>query len=154
MNKKVLLTRIGLTAFYFAVAFGILFLFTQGSPFCRAPNGHFISTVRLALGCTVWYVISSLLGLVTFHFFKSPRIFAISISVIVTYIGLASLPDMLFIGYGHYHFENTIADVGCFFTEGWGIAFPFISAPLLAAATLLCEYLAYRATRKHTAPTS
>ena len=65
-------------------------------------------------------------------------------------LGFISVPDWISPGYGHFRFEDTFADVSCFFTEGFGIAFPIIVAPPLAALTFLCEYLAHRITQKPT----
>jgi hypothetical protein len=52
--------------------------------------------------------------------------------------GFASLP------FWNYDFEGTWADVSCFFTEGYGMAFPFFVAPLLALVTLVGELVILR----------
>lgn len=48
---------------------------------------------------------------------------------------VARLPFLIYRGYGHFRFEGTWADVSCFFTEGYGLMFPIVVAPLLALAT-------------------
>ena len=40
-----------------------------------------------------------------------------------------------------FMFEDTFADVSCFFTEGYGMMFPIIEAPLLALATICAQLL-------------
>jgi hypothetical protein len=73
----------------------------------------------------------------------------IFVSTILAFAGFASLPFWLFEGYGHWRFENTGANVSCFFMEGYGMAFPFVVAPLLAMATLVCEVLVYRTQKRN-----
>jgi hypothetical protein len=154
MDRRTLFTQVGLTAFYFAAVFCILFFYTQGSIFCRGVNGHLISTTRLAIACTGWNLIASLCGAIAFHGLRFARLSSVFVSVAVAFAGFASVPFWIFKGYGHFYFENTSADVSCFFYEGYAMAFPYVVAPLLAVATLLCEYLAYRTTKKDTGKTS
>jgi hypothetical protein len=129
-----------LTGVYFMVAYGILFLYTADSPFCSRPGdaGHAVITVRLALACTVWDFVAGLCGLEAFRVIRKkadlPAI-APLVSAVITASGLASIPLWLYRGYGRFLFENTWADVSCFFTEGYGFMFPFVVAPVLAVAS-------------------
>jgi hypothetical protein len=58
------------------------------------------------------------------------------------------MPFWIYRGFGVFLFANTWADVSCFFTEGYGMAFLIIEAPLLTAATLLRELFVLRAQRR------
>jgi hypothetical protein len=44
--------------------------------------------------------------------------------------------------------ENTWADVSCYFSEGWGMGFPFFMAPLLAFMACVREYIVQVQTRE------
>jgi hypothetical protein len=61
--------------------------------------------------------------------------------------GFASIPFWIYRGHGVFLFENTWADVSCFFTEGRGMAFPFVVAPALSIATLVREWTVGNAMR-------
>jgi hypothetical protein len=60
---------------------------------------------------------------------------------VIAFVGFASIPFWIYRGYGKFLFERTWVDVSCFFTEGSGIAFPFVVAPALAVATTIREWL-------------
>jgi hypothetical protein len=64
---------------------------------------------------------------------------AILVSTLVAGLGFASMPSWIYRGDGRFLFENTWADVSCVFTEGYGMACPFVVAPILAAVTFLRE---------------
>jgi hypothetical protein len=64
--------------------------------------------------------------------------------MVVAGVGYGSVPFWIYRGYGTFWFENTWADVSCFFTEGYAIAFPLLVAPALTLTTLICEWLAIR----------
>jgi hypothetical protein len=151
MNRKTLWTRVALTAFYFGATFCYLFYISEGNIFCEEVHGHLIETARLAIACTAWSLFASLCAAIVSHSFgRFLKVSAVSVSVVVALAGFGSLPLWIYAGYGHFRFENTIADVSCFFTEAYGIVFPIMVAPVLAALTLLCEYLARRITKKST----
>jgi hypothetical protein len=151
MNRRTLWTRVALTAFYFAATFCYLFYISDGNTFCGGAHGRVVETLRLAIACTAWSLFASLCGAIVSHIFgsylKSSGAF---VSVFVALVGFASIPLWIYAGYGHFRFKDTFADVSCFFAEGYGIVFPIIVAPVLAALTLLCEYLAHRITKKST----
>ena len=149
MNRKTLWTRVALTALYFAATFCYLFYISDGNTFCGGAHGRLVESIRLAIACTAWSLFASLCAATAFHKLKIPKSAAGFISFAVALLGFISIPYWISTGYG-FRFENTIADVSCFFTEGFGIVFPIIVAPVLAALTLLCEYLAHRITRKIT----
>jgi hypothetical protein len=62
--------------------------------------------------------------------------------------GFAYVPFWMKRGYGIFRFENTSADVSCFFTEANGLGFLFFVAPLLALVTFLREILIFRLPRQ------
>jgi len=63
--------------------------------------------------------------------------------------GFAYLPFWMYRGYGVFRFENTWADVSCFFTEEENVfAFLFAVTPLLALVTFLREILILRSIRQ------
>lgn len=129
-----------LTGLYFLVAYLTLFLFTADSYFCSRPGevGHAVVTARLALACTAWDFLAGAVGVWVFRIIRKranwPAVAPLT-SALMTGAGLASMPVWLYRGYGNFLFENTWADVSCFFTEGYGMMFPFVVAPVLAIAT-------------------
>jgi hypothetical protein len=69
------------------------------------------------------------------------------VSTLLALVGLASIPFWIY-DRGSFMFEGTWADVSCFFTEGYGMMFPFFVAPALAVATLLGELVILKASGK------
>jgi hypothetical protein len=55
-------------------------------------------------------------------------------------------------GYGSFRFENTWADVSCFFTEGYGIGFLVVVVPLLSLTTFARDFLVWRRARAKNTP--
>lgn len=128
-----------MTGVYFIVCLAGLFCYTYGSFFCSKPDGssHVAQTFRLTVACTVWAVLASICG--AFAAKKSGlRGLAPVLSTLLALVGLASIPFWIYDS-GSFMFEGTWADVSCFFTEGYGMMFPFFVAPALAVATLLGE---------------
>ena len=70
--------------------------------------------------------------------------------VFVMGAGFAYLPFFIYRGFGTFRFENTWADVSCFFTEGYGFGFLLFATPALALTTFLRELLIYRSLRQRT----
>jgi hypothetical protein len=138
--------RAGLTLLYFLVSFGTLFLYTNNSPLCLQVMGesHAVASARLALACTVWNLFAGACGSLANTVIKKPAyssVIAPLVSALVAGLGFAWLPLWIYKGFGGFLFENTWADVNCFITEGYGLIFAFVVAPILAVATLLCEWL-------------
>ncbi len=155
MNRRTLGTRVALTALYFAATFCYLFYISDGDTFCGGAHGRLVESIRLAIACTAWSLFASLCAAIVRQIFGSYLKFSGAfISFAVALLGFISITYWIYLGYGHFRFENTIADVSCFFTEGFAIAFPIIVAPVLAALTFLCEYLAHRITKKPARATS
>jgi ABC-type phosphate transport system permease subunit len=136
--------RVLLTALFFVVACGILAAFSYDSYFCssaRAGRSHALTTARLALGCTAWNLLASVCGGMISAAISDRAAIRLTLSTLIAGIGYASVPFWIYQGYGKFLLENTWADVSCFFTEGYGMAFPFVAAPALALTTMICEWL-------------
>ena len=138
--------RFGFSAAYFLLTGLILSLYSYNSYFCsseRTGRSHVLTIVRLAAACTLWdlFISVAIAKLARIHAHQSRQAGAILLTTIVTGIGFASMPFWIYRGYGVFLFENTWADVSCFFTEDYGMLFPIFIAPLLAAMTGTREYL-------------
>jgi hypothetical protein len=130
--------RVWLSAAYFLFAYGLLSLYTAGSSFCGSGADHVIVTAKLALACTFWDALAGGFGELAFRLLgKRTRlvIVASALATLITGVGLGSLPLLIHPGASAFLFENTWADVTCFFTEGYGLMFPLMVTPLLAVAT-------------------
>jgi hypothetical protein len=141
-------TWIALPIVYFAIAYTVLAVFSYNSYFCssiRSGHNHALTTARLAFACTAWaLVICSLVSLAVSNKLIKPGL-GLFFCTVLSGTGFVSIPFWIYRGYGSFLFENTWADVSCFFTEGYGMVFPIFVAPLLCAATLWCEWVALKA---------
>jgi len=148
---KALRIRIELGGAYFIVACGILSLYTYGSYFCsaaRTGQSHVLVTARLAIACTAWDAFASACGgLVIAVTNPRWRSLALLLATAVAGVGFGSMSFWIYKN-GRFLFEGTWADVSCFFTEGYGVAFPFVAAPALSAATLVREWLVIKTQRR------
>jgi hypothetical protein len=136
MWKRQQLFRSALVGAYFAVAFALLHWYAGNGYFC-ARTGPMRTTLRLAVGCTIWDLFTCSAGSWLANMVMKLRIAAPLLSGAFTAAGLASIPFWIYRGYGHFLFEGTWIDVSCFFTEANGLAFPFVVAPALAILSLL-----------------
>jgi hypothetical protein len=138
---------------YFVFAYGVLFWYTRGDSFCERPgtgSGHAIASAKLAVMCTAWDLFASVCGLLAAAIAnkRTPRLeIGIVVSALVAGIGFCSIPFWIYRGHGRFLFENTWADVSCVFAEGFGLLFPFVIAPVLAAGTVVREWLIARSNR-------
>jgi hypothetical protein len=139
---------VSVSILFFVVAYAILSFASYRNYFCasgRSGHSHALTTARLALAFTAWNLFaSSLVSLIIAtgkkHTVKGLSAIALSISTVAG-VGYGSVPFWIYRGYGTFWFENTWADVSCFFTEGYAIAFLILVAPALALTTLFCEGL-------------
>lgn len=141
-------TWIALPMVYFAVTYAILAVCSYNNDFCSSTSsGHTpaLFAARLAFACTAWaLLICSLSTAAVSSKLIKPGL-GLFLCTVLSGAGFGSIPFWLYRGYGVFLFENTWADVSCFFTEGYGMVFPIFVAPLLCAATLWCEWLALKA---------
>jgi hypothetical protein len=144
--------RVFVSVLFFVVAYAILSWFSYGSYFCtseRTGHNHALTTARLALAFTAWNFLSGWCGALVLTLgkkrsFKGEMAIALFFSTVIAAVGYGSVPFWIYRGPGTFLFENTWADVSCFFTEGYAIVFPFVVAPALALTTLICEWLVIR----------
>lgn len=129
---------------YFVLTAVLLFVFSAGDTFCARPGGpnHTIATFELALGVSILdFAVSMLVTLALSASLPASMLRWIAPITAALLVGAvcASLPIWILRGHGHFRFENTWADVSCFFAEGYGLGFMFSVAPILALATFLRE---------------
>lgn len=132
---------------YFAVSYIILFLYASDY-FCSPSRGQArpVVSAKLAFACTIWDVIADVCGAAAVALTGKRRGWLqMLVSTLVVGFGLASIPSWIYGGHGHFLFEDTWADVSCFFTEGSGMMFPMVVATLLAGATLIRGWMCSRA---------
>ncbi|HEY3939886.1 MAG TPA: hypothetical protein VGL97_20820 [Bryobacteraceae bacterium] len=142
-----------LAVIYCLVAFLVLVSFSAGDPFCVRPGArnHILLTAQLALALTIY---DFLIGTGTSAVTNSAKDVAKSrwitpfVATLIVGCSLAYLPSWVYRGYGHFRFEHTWADVSCFFTEGYGLAFMFVVAPVMALTTFLRELAILRLQRQ------
>ena len=137
--------RIRMILLFFALCYATLYFYTDDPhSFCSelGVQGHVVSTVRLALACSIWELAVGILGsLGAKKYLRWPG-FAPIVSSIAGGLGFVSIPLWIYRGFDKgFLFQNTWADVSCFFTEGYGFGFLYVAAPILALETLLCEWL-------------
>jgi hypothetical protein len=131
-------------ACYFAFAFGVLLYFSFDDSFCFRPGArnYWLMNGQLAAALATYsFVVSFGVGAALSSLPKLGRTRWLSavISALVVGFGVALLPFWIYEGYGHFRFEGTWGDVSCYFTEGFGLMFSFVVAPLLAVATFVQE---------------
>lgn len=114
---------------YFVVAYIVLFLYASEF-FCSPYRGEAraIISAKLALACRAWDIFVDACGAVAIALTGTHRQWLqIRVSTLVAGFGFASAPSWIYRGYGHFLFENTWAEVSCFFIEGYGVMFPMVS---------------------------
>jgi hypothetical protein len=146
-------SRILATSLYFFIASVVLFYFGDRDYFCSPTRtGHsYIHTVAiLALACTLWSLLAGASGAMANRIMGKEVGSTISgvLILLSAGAGFVSIPFWIYRGYGVFLFEHTWADVSCFFTEGYGMSFPFVVAPILTAATLFQEWVIFKSIRK------
>jgi hypothetical protein len=144
MRPRAKFVRVGLSFLYFIISFGTLFLCGGESPGWLQVNGpgRVMTIARLALACTVWDVVARVCGAIAAAAIKMPEsklAIAPLASALVAGLGLASIP-WIYQESGIFMFDSTGVEVSTFFVVGYGVAFPRVVAPLLALATLLCDW--------------
>jgi hypothetical protein len=132
--------RASVSALFFVICFVFLFWVSSGNSFCFRPEGpsHLAQTFRLSLACTAWQYFS--VWCCESIQKRVGRGASVPFSGLIALLGFASIPFWI-VGAGGFMFEDTFADVSCFFTEGYGMMFPIIEAPLLALATICAQLL-------------
>jgi hypothetical protein len=149
--------RLKAEAFYGIVAFSLLFVTYRDDLFCRRPGGRaYLAVVATtAIIFTLWDAFGSAVGVAVGRASEAGIIrswIGPGMATLIVGCGLSSVPMWIYSGYGHFRFENTWADMGCLFTEGYVYAFALVVAPVLALATLLREVLLVRVWLMYSGP--
>ena len=129
---------------YFVIAYVVLFFFFRDDPFCARPGArnYLLVACGLALALASYdFAVSLVVATVLNGAARILRMRWLGPPVIALVVGLGVgyLPFWIYKGYGHFRFEGTWADASCFFTEGYGLTFPFVLAPLFALLSLTRE---------------
>lgn len=114
---------------------GLCWLYSKDT-FCNNRVGR--PVFALAVTIMLFDLVVSLLATLGYCGGESIRVerwllALISAILMVAFAGF--LPGLLYKGYGHFILEGTIADTSCLFREGYGMVFPVIVAPPIAALT-------------------
>ena len=149
MNTREKRVRAVVTIGYFVTCFAVLFYYTYGSLFCSRPGefGHTAQTLHLTIACTLWELLVSICGALAAKQFDVRGVAPV-VSTVLALIGFASIPFWIYDS-GRFMSEGTWADVSCFFTEGYAMAFPIVVAPVLALTTLIGELIILKLTGHH-----
>ena len=143
---------------YWVASFVVLFFFSLDNDFCSRPvaHNHIIATAQFAFALALFdSAVSNGVGMMIPRLSQIPATwFSTLLTTLIVGSGIACLPLWIYRGYGHFRFENTWMDVSCFFTEGYGMVFPFTVAPLLALLTFLTEVLIRQPRRPRDADTA
>ena len=128
------------TGLYFVIACVILYSYADPY-FCssRVGQSRLLVSCKLAFGCSLWDFAAGWIAATVIR--DMGRVLPALFAGIIAGVGFASIPFWIYRGYGEFVFENTWADVSCFFTEGSAMAFPFVVAPALAIATFVREWI-------------
>lgn len=146
MNKPKLVV---LTVILFLSILIVLFFYGDRRYFCspeQTGRSYLQTTATLAVPCTGWAVLTGVVAILITKPIRSRSVrhgTAVGICAILAGWGFALTPHLVFSKYGQ-RLWNSWADVSCFVTEGFGMAFPFIAAPLLTAAALSYHWLVIR----------
>jgi hypothetical protein len=98
----------------------------------------------LALALTGWDILASFVGALAGKVVKL-RLISLLLATLIVASGLIYLPFWIYRGFGSFRFENTWADVSCFFTEEGNVfGFLFVVTPLMILTTILREFLLLR----------
>lgn len=134
---------------YLAVVFSIAFAFYFDDSFCRRPESHsyFLQVAELSSVVAVWdFIVGALLAVTLFRAdgnFERFWLRAITTTVLAA-SGFAYLPFLIYRGYGVFRFHDTRADISCFFTEGYILAYLCFLVPILAVTTFVREAVLVR----------
>jgi hypothetical protein len=122
--------RFVIGAAYALSSYLVLRWFYGGDPFCHERSGAWPAVVSVTV--RIYGEARST---------KVERWMLALIGGVVICGVLVFLPGLLYKGYGVFRFEGTEFDVSCLFREGFGIAFPIVVAPAIAALSFIREII-------------
>lgn len=143
--------RIFLELAYGLLTFAVFAIFYRQDFFCNRTSslGYVAPVLTLTIGVTLLDFIATMCGRVLAHYLAAsiPKTLIASVvcSAIVGIV-LFYLPFWVNQGYGHFRFES-IANVGCLFTEGYGMMFLYLAPPFFALLSLIRELILGRMLR-------
>lgn len=133
---------------FFACLFAGFYWESTGNFFCNEVSGtaRSLQTLHIASILTAWDSLACVFGIAMARWLRNaaPENAArLWMSGAVAGIGYFSAPFVLFPWNEEHAFHN-LFNCSCFFTEGYGMMFPLLTAPVLTFGTLLREGLTQR----------
>jgi hypothetical protein len=140
--------RVAAEALFFICLFAAFYWEATGNYFCNeaGSTGRKLQTLHVAIILTAWDSFACAAG-----FAVSRRLAGASarnvarlwLGGVIAAIGYYSAPFILF-PWSEIHRLHSILDCSCFFTEGNGMMFLLLTAPILTVASLVREALTQR----------
>jgi hypothetical protein len=140
---------------YWVIASLIVLAFSYDDPFCERPGSQSYPVIvaKLGLVLAAWDFIAGFAGArasASAEKVLGMRWISVFFTTLIVGAGFAYLPFFIYRGFGAFRFQNTWADVSCFFTEGYGFGFLLFVTPALALVTFLRELLINRSLKQRT----
>jgi len=140
--------RVAAEALFFICLFAVFYWQATGNYFCNeaANTGRGLQTLHLAIILAAWDSFSCLSVRALFHRVRNVAIrnaACLWLGGTIAAIGYYSAPFILF-PWSEVHRLHSILDCSCFFTEGNGIMFLLLTAPILTVGSLVREALTQR----------
>jgi hypothetical protein len=136
--------RFVIGAAYALSSYLVLRWFYGGDTFCHGRAGALPAVVSLTISIALFDLALSLLAFFAYGESGSTKVerwmLALICGVVMCGV-LGFLPGLLYKGYGVFRLEGTEFDVSCLFREGFGIAFPIVVAPAIAALSFTREII-------------
>jgi hypothetical protein len=134
---------------YWVIASLIVLALSYDNTFCERPGSQSypIMVVKLGLVLATWDFVASFVGArasAAAEKVLGMRGIGVLLTTLIVGAGFVYLPFFIYRGSGAFRFQNTWADVSCFFTEGYSFGFLLFVTPALAVMTFLRELLIYR----------
>lgn len=149
MKSRELRIRALVEIIFWAFLFAAFLWEAYGSYFCTESGriSAVLQALRISFILTVWDFVASALGLLAAHPLRnstSAKIICLLVSAVIGGIGYVCAVFIFAPGGSEELIFGRVLDCSCFFTEGYGMMFPFTWASLLVAATVIRELLTRR----------
>jgi heme/copper-type cytochrome/quinol oxidase subunit 3 len=148
MLTRTLPVRVAAEALFFACVFSGFYWEATGNYFCNeaGATGRELQTLHVALILTAWDAFSSVCAMAIVHRVRdvaAKNAACLWLSGGIAAIGYFSAQFVLF-AWNEAHRLHGLLDCSCFFTEGYGIMFPLLTAPILIVGSIVREALTLR----------
>jgi hypothetical protein len=158
MPLRTLRVRVAAEAGFFICLFAAFYWEATGNYFCNdaGSTGRGLQTLHLAIILTAWDSFSCLTAMALLRRVRdeaSRNAACLWLSATIAAIGYFSAQFILFPWNESHHLHN-ILDCSCFFTEGYGMMFPLLTAPMLVVGSIVREALTQRFLRRQPRPQS